>query len=80
MLQHKFYLFGNCVICFYNQIHYLKRKYFSYLLEINSSNMIVFNAWIYGVTLFFNALVQVTLASCELQTQTLANISVHMLC
>jgi hypothetical protein len=42
--------------------------------------MIVFNAWIYGVTLFFNALVQVTLASCELQTQTLANISVHMLC
>jgi hypothetical protein len=50
MLQHKFYLFENCVICFYNQIHYLKRKYFSYLLEINSSNTIVFNAWIYGVT------------------------------
>jgi hypothetical protein len=36
------------------------------------------NVFFWGVA-FLNALVQVTLASCELQTQTLANILVHKL-
>jgi hypothetical protein len=37
------------------------------------------NVFFWGVD-FLNALVQVTLASCELQTQTLANTLVHRLC
>jgi hypothetical protein len=39
----------------------------------------LFNAFFWGVA-FLNSLVQVNLASCELQTQTLENLLVHWLC
>jgi hypothetical protein len=39
----------------------------------------IHNVFFWGVA-FLNALVQVTLASCELQTKTLANTLVHRLC